>query len=182
MGSRNADRINRDLERVAKTTERLTPAVVTDLVRRAGKHESPMQSGENLGVKRGTHSDPTASAVIGKLMAKNAHSDPVYQAGKMLALHVSQMADHAQLAEQCARFILDMKDRAKEAEIIHCEACRREVAGTEHDRLRSGYCSKDYSAWIRAGKPPRLQFEISVRNSLIDVQVSGDRTTVRLVS
>jgi hypothetical protein len=179
--SRNADKINRDIERVNTTVSRLTPTVVTDLVRRAGKEESPQISGASLGVKRGTHSDPTAGAVINKIMTRGAQ-DPVYQAGKMLALHVSQMADHAQLAEECARFILDIKDRAKDAEIAHCGACGREVACTASDRLRSGYCSKCYTAWIRAGRPPRLQFEISVRNAQNDVQVSGDRTTVRLVS
>jgi hypothetical protein len=40
-----------------------------------------------------------------------------------------------------------------------CGCCGRWVEGTANDRLRSGYCHTDYTAWIRDGRPDRLAFE-----------------------
>jgi len=35
----------------------------------------------------------------------------------------------------------------------HCRACTRMVAGTDQDRLRTGFCAACYRAWARAGRP-----------------------------
>ena len=35
----------------------------------------------------------------------------------------------------------------------HCRACARMVAGTDQDRLRTGFCTACYRAWARAGRP-----------------------------
>jgi hypothetical protein len=40
-----------------------------------------------------------------------------------------------------------------------CAACGRDVAGTDIDRLRAGFCSACYQAWLRAGRPDRPRFE-----------------------
>lgn len=47
----------------------------------------------------------------------------------------------------------------------HCAACDRWVEGTANDRLRSGYCHTDYTAWVRAGRPDRAQFERQRRST-----------------
>lgn len=40
-----------------------------------------------------------------------------------------------------------------------CRLCGSTPSGLGEDRLRSGYCPKDYQAWVRAGRPDRLGFE-----------------------
>lgn len=41
----------------------------------------------------------------------------------------------------------------------HCLCCDRWVEGTANDRLKSGYCHADYQAWLREGRPDRVDFE-----------------------
>lgn len=40
-----------------------------------------------------------------------------------------------------------------------CEVCSHLCVGTDEDRLRSGYCPKDFTAWTRAGRPDRGDFK-----------------------
>ncbi len=164
--SHNAGKMNRDIERVAKTLSVLPNRTIVELVRRAGKAESPYRSGDRVTVSRGSHTDPTANAVANRLDSKRPETDLVYEAVKSMAVNLSKMADLAVSIEQSARFVLEVKERSKEAQVVHCGACGREVANTSNDRLRSGYCPRHYMAWLRAGKPYRLSFEIEVRNSL----------------
>lgn len=164
--SHNAGRMNRDIDRVRRTLTALPDKTVVELVRRAGKEESPSRSGDRVSVSRGSHNDPTGNAVAHRLDSKHLESDPVYAAVKSMAANLRAMADLAVSIEQSARFVLEVKERAKESQVVQCEACGREVAGTANDRLRSGYCTKDYMRWLRAGKPYRMSFEIEVRNSL----------------
>ena len=65
--------------------------------------------------------------------------------------------------------------KGRPSTVDHCRACERVVAGTTADRLRSGYCSGCYSAWIRDGRPDRLRFERARREEL---QARGDRESV----
>jgi hypothetical protein len=164
--SHNAARITRDIERVSKTLSALPNKTVVELVRRAGKEESPSRSGDRVSVSRGSHNDPTGNAVAHRLDSKHPEHDPVYAAVKAMAVNLSKMADLAVSIEQSARFVLEVKERAKESQVVQCEACGREVAGTANDRLRSGYCARHYTAWLRAGKPYRMTFEMSIKDSL----------------
>lgn len=48
-----------------------------------------------------------------------------------------------------------------------CSCCHRDVAGTEEDRLRSGYCAACWMAYVRDGQPDnRIGFEERRRNFL----------------
>lgn len=164
--SRNAERMILDIERVSKTLNALPKATIITLTRRAGKEESVAPSGERVSVALGSHSDPTANAVARRLDSTHPETDLVYAAVKAMAEDLRQMADLAMRVEQRVRFVLEVKERAKEAQIAHCEACRREVANTPNDRLRSGYCPRDYMAWLRSGKPYRATFEASTREAI----------------
>ena len=164
--SQNAGRMCRDIERVFRTLNALPDKTIVELVRRAGKAESPWRSSDRVTIARGDHSDPTASAVAHRLDSKFTENDPVFAAVKKMAQCLREMADLAITVENQARFVLEAKERAKESKIAYCGACGREVAGTSNDRLRSGYCGRDYMAWLRAGKPYRMTFEIEVRDSL----------------
>ena len=185
--SRNTDKINRDLELVARVLGEFTPARVADLVRRGGKPENPSQTAERLGVAKGTHSDPTAAAVLGHLVAKDGRlveregaKDSIFEAVKGLAQSIHDMAELARSVEQTMRFILEGPERLKEAQVVHCAACGREVAATKVDRIRSGYCAACYMAWLRDGRPYRFAFEVSRRNSLPnDAPQSDARTMLR---
>lgn len=157
--------MNRDIQRVARTLAALPDRTIVELVRRAGRRESAFTSGSRVTVSRGSSSDPVAAAVIGRLEGNANDNDLVYDAIQSMALNLRQMAELAMKVDQGARFVLEVKERSKESQMIHCEACRREVAGTANDRLRSGYCARCYMAWLRAGKPYRTSFEISLRNS-----------------
>jgi hypothetical protein len=147
-------------------TVSVTDKMIVELVRRAGKAESPVKSGDRVSVARGSHNDPVGNSVAARLDSKHLETDPVFQAVKKLAECLGEMADLARRSEQHARFVLETKERTKEAQIVHCEACLREVANTPNDRLRSGYCPMCYMAWIRAGRPYRLTFEISRRTEV----------------
>ena len=156
--SRNAEHMTRDVARITQTLTPLTPAVIAGLARRAGKSEPPSRSGDKVGVAKGTHSDPTATAVIQSMSSKKV-DDAVYEAVKSIAVDLKAMADLAMHIDQKVRFVTETAQRAKDSDIIYCGACNREVAGTSADRLRSGYCRSDYERWVRLGKPYRATFE-----------------------
>jgi hypothetical protein len=179
--SRNAERIIRDVQRINQMTSALPDKVIVELVRRGGKAESPAKSGDRVSVARGSYNDPTGDAVAHRLDSDRLETDPVFQAVKKMAQCLREMADLARRVEHHARFVLETKERNKEAEIVHCAACLREVANTPNDRLRSGYCPMDYMRWLRAGKPYRLTFEISIRNALNEVPGTHSETPLENV-
>lgn len=164
--SRNAERIIRDIKRIDQMIKAFPDQTIVELVRRGGKKESPVKSGDRVSVNRGSHNDPTGDSVAARLDSSHPETDAVFLAVKKMAECLREMADLARRAEQHARFVLETKERTKEAEIVHCQACLREVANTPNDRLRSGYCAADYMAWLRDGRPYRLTFEISRRTEV----------------
>lgn len=156
--SRNAERMIRSRNRSVKTLNALTDAVIADLVRRA----SVRFDGRKTGTGRSTFiSDPTYTAVERNLMAKV--SDPVFDTVKEISILLDEIHELAQRIETKVAFAVGAADRKRESTIIHCEACGREIAGTPNDRVRSGYCSADFQAWVRAGRPYRTQFEAERR-------------------
>lgn len=171
----------RDIQRVNQMVAALPDKTITELVRRGGKQESPVKSGDRVSVNRGSHNDPVGDAVAARLDKNHPETDAVFQSVKKMAECLREMADLARRAEQYARFVLETEERAKEAEIVYCQACQREVANTPIDRLRSGYCPMCYMRWIRAGRPYRLTFEVAVRNSLNAVAESQGGTSLENV-
>ena len=160
--SENAERILRDLALIKRTLDSLTPAVVHDLVRRSKYRAATDQAGERAHVK-GAVSDPTLSAVV-RIMSGQNIADPIFDNVRDIARTIADLADLCVKIEDKRRFIYDTADKAGvKSTIAYCECCGREVSCTKTDRLRSGYCSADYTAWLRAGKPYRAQFEQNQR-------------------
>lgn len=179
--SANARRMIRDRDRALKTLESLPDSVIGELVRRSGHREQSVSvSGAAARPAKGTHSDPTAGAVIAH-MSDHSDADPVYDAVKRAAQALDDIAGLALIVERSVHFVLDAQERQKVAEISHCAACRREVMNTPKDRLKSGYCGRCYMEWYRLGRPYRGAFEIMVRNRELSVQVSHDGTKVAAV-
>lgn len=80
------------------------------------------------------------------------------------------IADVFALLEAMASAAMGIEGRAESVAKCHeklnqaagagtCEVCSVYCSGAEHDRLRSGYCPKDFMAWTRAGRPDRAAFK-----------------------
>ena len=161
--SRNADKMNRDRNRALNTLNKLNETLINDLVRRASTRATSDAKPDGPRTK-GAVSNPTLNAVV-RNMSGNTTQDPIFDAVKDLAHILSNIADLSQKADDRIRFITDTTSRIKDVQVINCEACLREVAGTKSDRLRSGYCQACYQAWYRSGMGYRLTFELSRRVS-----------------
>ena len=161
----NRDRISRDVERSLKTLNTLTPALVADLVRRAGTRAMPDKSPSQGPKGKGTHSDPTLAAVIRK-MSGDTSNDPIYEAVRTIALTLNDIATLSQLIDQQIRYVTEGAERQKESTIVFCQACEREVAGTPKERIRSGYCHGCFAKWGRRGRPYRALFEAEIKQEL----------------
>lgn len=161
----NAEKITRDIERSLKTLNKLSPALVADLVRRSRYRATEKPRSVQGAKSKGTHSDPTLAAVVRKLSGEQG-TDPIFESVKTLAITLNDIATLCQLIDQQIRFVTEVGERAKESTIVHCQACGREVAGTPKDRIRSGYCQADYAKWIRAGRPYRASFEAGIKQEL----------------
>ena len=161
----NRDRISRDVDRSLKTLNTLTPALVADLVRRAGTRAMPEKSGDQGPKGKGSHSDPTLSAVVRKMSGETS-SDPIYEAVRTIALTLNDIATLTQLIDQQIRYVTEGAERVKQSTIVYCEACGREVSRTPKDRLRSGYCHGCYAKWTRQGRPYRATFEAQVTKEI----------------
>lgn len=76
--------------------------------------------------------------------------------------------------------------QGRRSSIGQCNACGRDVPGTEQDRLKSGYCtsvssplvvwSGCYERWIRAERPDRLRFESEIRQQVSARKAEIERT------
>ena len=161
--SRNAEKMNRDRNRALNTLNKLNETLINDLVRRASSRATSDAKPDGPRTK-GAVSNPTLNAVI-RSMSGVTPQDPIFDAVKDLAHILSNIADLSQKADDRIRFITDTTSRIKDVQVINCEACLREVAGTKSDRLRSGYCQACYQAWYRSGMGYRLTFELSRRVS-----------------
>jgi hypothetical protein len=161
--SRNADKMNRDRNRALNTLNKINETLINDLVRRASSRATSDAKLDGPRTK-GAVSNPTLNAVM-RSMSGVTPQDPIFDAVKDLAHILSNIADLSQKADDRIRFITDTTSRIKDVQVIHCEACLREVAGTKSDRLRSGYCQACYQAWYREGMGYRLTFELSRRVS-----------------
>jgi hypothetical protein len=161
--SRNADKMNRDRNRALNTLNKINETLINDLVRRASSRATSDSKPDGPRTK-GAVSNPTLNAVM-RSMSGVTPQDPIFDAVKDLAHILSNIADLSQKADDRIRFITDTTSRIKDVQVIHCEACLREVAGTKSDRLRSGYCQACYQAWYREGMGYRLTFELSRRVS-----------------
>jgi hypothetical protein len=145
---KNADRLIRDKKMVEKSLGRLTDGVMLDLCRRAGTRAVRDAGGERGPRGKGTHSDPTAAAVISREDARVA--DPIFDSVRDITRLLDEMARMSQKIDDLVRFVQTGKERAKQATIAECKVCLRIVEGTPADRIRSGMCGACYQAQRRS--------------------------------
>lgn len=80
----------------------------------------------------------------------------------------ADLAESARLARRAGQRLERLRRNPRAGRELTSEACRacgKTVSGLGEDRLRSGYCPKDYQAWIRAGRPDRRAFELGQREA-----------------
>lgn len=111
-------------------------------------------------VSTGAVSSSTESTAIARLEGTRL-ADTQYEALMALCGHLRSVSDEIRSAGENVRFLIHVgaDKEGRESTLTDCRACDRPVAGTERDRLRSGYCSACFAAWGRAGHPDRLAFE-----------------------
>ena len=144
---KNSDRMIRDRKIIEATISRLTDGVMLDLCRRAGTR-AIADSVERGPRGKGTHSDPTAAAVIRKESARLA--DPVFDSVRDISRLLDEMARCSQKLQDLVRFVQTGKEQAKAQTTANCKECDRLVYCTPADRLRSGLCQACYQAQRRA--------------------------------
>jgi len=157
---RKPEAVHADVLRARKNLERFTLASLANLAR-IDKFEVWDVTGGGGGPKpKNAISDPVGN----KVASIGAEQDPVGKAVKSIERTLFEIARQTDILVQQLAYVTDPRQRQADADrVVHCEACKREVAATRSDRLRSGYCSACYTRWIRENKPYRGTFEQSVR-------------------
>lgn len=88
------------------------------------------------------------------------HPDPVRKAADRIFRTLAETWAALRQLDRDRRYVLSVGDAAgRGVDVLArggiCQACGREVAGTEADRLRAGLCDTDYRAWLREGRPDK---------------------------
>jgi len=159
---RRPEVVHQDVQAIVRNLSGLD-LITLAAFQRIDKYEATQTGGSSEGPKpKHSISDPTGNRVVAKLSGRKVH-DPVGQAIKEIDSTIFQIRRMTEVLCQQRDYVLNPRERHKDNIIQHCEACGREVAGTSSDRLRSGYCLKDYKSWLGEGKPSRTQFESKIK-------------------
>lgn len=154
-----------DLEALGRRLARLG----TSLERRAGQavkiaddHASTLRAtGSGTGPEgrgRGGHSDPTAGIALA------ANPDASWRWAEHLSGTAAEVADVLDRLERTLDVLTAAgADPAPPAGAGSCQACHAVVTGTANDRIKSGFCTACYAAWLRQGRPDRAEFGASRR-------------------
>jgi len=165
---RKPDLILKDLEIIAKNLGRFTPEVLQRLydIDKYGPNDYGHipSSGSTSGRPSGQISDPVLNKVASR-MTRPA-SDPIGDCIKGLDRKIGELRRMSDGMVEQLLYVVDRQKSRREAAILTCACCSREVMGTPADRLRSGYCEACYKSWIREGKAYRPLFELNRRASL----------------
>jgi hypothetical protein len=150
---RKPERIFEDIKTIRKGLDKLTLPTLAQLSR-IDRYEADDVGGSSGPKPKNQVSDPTGNRVAAKRTV-----DPVGDAVKAIDSRLFNMAREMQTLLQQLDYALNPRDRHRQSAVIHCGACEREVAGTNSDRLRSGYCFSCYRKWIAQERPNRGAFE-----------------------
>ena len=171
----------REVERADGILGRVTPHLLADLQRRREATNQPdgFKSG-NYG--SGGENTSTESAALSGLPDDDDAKDDWRRHTRpdFIGDNVERALAHLDVAtkalrdfDRCLQPVLHAADAkiGRRLSIGMCQACGRDVPGTENDRLKSGYCtsvrgvdpSGCYEEWIREGRPDRLRYEQRVK-------------------
>lgn len=159
---RKPEDIRADIDRIRHNLQKFDIAVLKEL-QRIDRFEVWEGSSGGGPKPKNAVSDPTGNRVAMRMDGR-LERDPVGKAVKQIDTAIFNMARQTETLLAQLTFILDPKARKEpEAKTAYCQACGRVVEATRADRLRSGYCTRDYTRWIREGRPSRTQFELAIR-------------------
>jgi hypothetical protein len=122
----------------------------------------PLGSSDGPG-QRGNHSDPTAAAAVNP---DRETLDLVDRTQQFLVAVVTVEDDILRLKAFHAALVPLTADQARNAKtpdqrpgVGQCAACGVWVSGVDPDRLKAGYCQRDYQRWVREDRPDRVEFQ-----------------------
>jgi hypothetical protein len=160
-------KVRRTLAHLRELVADLDDDTVTELHRRAQLvAQDGYTSGSSAG--RGSHggdvADPTYAAAV-----RPEPFDPVRKAVAEIFAGLAEATGVLRGADRRRRYVFAAGDaeRGRQSSLAgDCGACGRAVAGTEDDKLCSGYCSACRKAWERADYPERGTFERERRSTI----------------
>jgi hypothetical protein len=163
--TRAATNALRQLHDIADTISHLTPTVIADLDRRARYTTTPDGYPTRTINDGGSHSTSELTSVESAADQRANHDDHDDPAGDAIRRLFTDIADISRIADRISRRIAYLTNvqhsanRKPSTGAGICGACRRDVPGTDTDRLRGGYCAACNAAWTRDGRPERAPWE-----------------------
>ena len=157
---RRAETLARKRSETIEILHTLTDVRLLELLRR--DEETAEVDGYGSGASDGGRSSdisrPTETAALSTYVAR----DEVHLVVEQVCAEMSELHGLARRMGRSVEALFNAGDKMRGRVSSlggMCQACGREVAGTDADRLRSGYCHADYARWLRAGRPDRPAFE-----------------------
>ena len=197
---RKAERIATKLEQVRSDLRKFDVDTLVEIMRRGERaaipdgHKARGGDGGRVGSSdttsvesaalRGLSQDDQAQWVendAGQLVraenwTRHIQADPIGDAIEDIFQRLDEVIDIAKILDKKRQVVIHSADgrRGRESTLTQCQACGRDVPGTEVDRLRSGYCesvagllwSGCYRKWVGQERPDRLAFERWVGDEL----------------
>jgi len=175
---RRVERYMADLEEVRETLAKITAADLARIVQSIKMRtiaDGFKSGGFSVGGGGSSESTPTEQAALRGLPDDEKreddwrfHSqlDPVRDASVELLAYFLGIVSYAELVKKRHAYLRHTGEalRGRVTTLDQCMACLRDVSGVGDDRIRAGFCSSDYKAWLRAGRPDRMAFITSVQS------------------
>ena len=162
----NADTMMRDRDRSIDALAMLPDNELLEVERRAqfDAANDGFSTGGSGGGASSEVSRPTELTAIAIIEARQ-QADPQMTGFVILQRELALMRASALRIEKVMYVIRHIQDgrHGRETSLHSCQACERDDLV---DRPKNGYCPACRSAWIRAGHPDRLAFEMQRRDDI----------------
>ena len=161
-----ADTMTRNRERIIEALAMLPDDVLIEVERRAqyDAANDGFSAGGSGGGASSEVSRPTELTAIA-IIESRQQADPQMTGFVILQRELALMRASALRIEKVMYVIRHIQDgrHGRETSLHSCQACERDDLV---DRPKNGYCPACRSAWIRAGHPDRLAFEMQRRDDI----------------
>lgn len=119
------------------------------------------------GVSNSEVSRPTEVSAIAAI--ESTWADPVGDAIAEIFTTMAEALGLLLVIDDQRGYVLAVGKEGRASSLTSCSCCARDVLCQPGDRLRAGFCSACYSAWIRASRPERAEFIRDRRAALTEV-------------
>jgi hypothetical protein len=159
MTHKHADRMVKHRDRVAEAMAMLTNARLAEIDERS--RFEPTIAANGSGGRSSDISRPTEQAAIRNIDGRQI-GDPQATAFRIIDAELRSMATSSTRITNAWTLIAHIADgrRGRETLLDTCNACQRTDLP---ERPVNGYCPACRMAWVRAGHPDRMMFELTRR-------------------